>query len=539
MKKLIMLSALALWVGYVCAQTCVAHTALKGDWTGGLDSGTEWLSIEIHFKNEKDGFSGSIDVPRFGQMNQPLSQIKVEGSRVRFEWKRDVGTGIFDGEFTEGGLVGNYRRGDVRSKFKLARIVKLPIETHEKYAGAYRVSANRFIHIGPEDESKSWFADTKTNRGGALYPTSETAFFVGSTTIIPLPVEAKVEFVKNRQGSVIGLKWIESGRTVFARRIPHKREEVTFKNEDTTLTGVLISPATKGRHPAIVIASPGYSLFPRPSLFPYFFVTQGVAYLQLTHRIIDGKPANYNQSSFEERARDVLAGVRYLKQRTDINAEQIGVHGSSLGAWVAPLAATLSDDVAFLILRVGSALPVHENILYEIENDLREREFSEDEISRTVALRRLLNTTILTGSGWEALKAEIEKSRNERWFGYARVGWFSSVPIPPDSAALKGLQDPINYNPIPVLEQVKIPVLAINGELDKSVNTKVSAPIMQQAFQKAGNKDFTIIVLPKASHDLMEAVTGYNSEWARLKRQSPGYWNTMASWLKKRVVGKN
>jgi uncharacterized protein len=113
------------------------------------------------------------------------------------------------------------------------------------------------------------------------------------------------------------------------------------------------------------------------------------------------------------------------------------------------------------------------------------------------------------------------------------------VPIPPDSAALKGLQDPIKYNPTPVLEQVKIPVLAINGEFDKSVNTKISVPIMQQAFQKAGNKDFTIIVLPKASHDLMEAVTGYNSEWARLKRQSPGYWNTMASWLKKRVVAKN
>jgi dienelactone hydrolase len=539
MKKLIMLSALALWLGYVCAQMCAAQAALGGVWTGGLDSGTGWLSIEIRFENEKDDVRGSIDVPQFGQMNQPLSQIKVEGSRIHFEWKRDVGTGIFDGEFKDGGLVGNYQRGEVRSTFKLARIVKLPIETHEKYAGAYQMSADRFVHIGPQDESKSWFADTKTNRTGALYPTSETAFFVGSTTIIPLPVEAKIEFVKNRQGAVTGLKWSEGGRTVFAKRIPHKREELTFKNGDTTLTGVLISPVSKGRHPAIAIATPGYSLFPRPSNFPYFWVTQGFAYLQLTQRTVGGKPANYNQSSFEERARDVLAGVKYLKERADINPRQIGVHGSSLGAWVAPLTSTLSSDVAFLVLRVGSALPVHENILYEVENDLREQKFSEDEISRTVALRRLLNTTILTGSGWETLKAEIEKSRNERWFGYARVGWFSSVAIPPDSPTLKGLQDPINYNPVPVLERVKVPVLAINGELDKSVNTKVSVPIMEQAFQKAGNKDFTIIVLPKASHDLMEAETGYNSEWARQKRQSPDYWNIMAAWLKKRVTVKN
>lgn len=538
MKKLIMFSAMALLLGYVCAQKCAAQRALEGDWTGGLDSGTGWLTIEIHFKSETGGVQGSIDVPRFGQINQPLSQIKVEGSRVHFEWKRDVGTGIFDGEFGGGGLVGNYNRGEVRSTFKLARIVKLPIETHEKYAGAYQIGADRFIHIGPEDESKSWFADTKTNRTGALYPTSETTFFVGSTTIIPLPVEAKIEFVKNRQGAIAGLKWSESGRTVFAERVPHRREEVTFNHGDTTLTGVLISPSTKGRHPAIVIASPGYSLFPRPSNFPYFWVTQGFAYLQLTRRTIAGSPTNYNQSSFEDRARDVLAGVKYLRQRADINPEQIGVHGSSLGAWVAPLAATLSGDVAFLILRVGSALPVHENILYEIENDLREQKFSEDEITRTIALRRLLNTTILTGSGWDALKAEIEKSRNERWFGYARVGWFSSVAIPPDGAALKGLQDPINYDPAPILEQVKVPVLAINGELDKSVNTKVSVPIMERAFQKSGNKDFTIIVLPKASHDLMEAENGYNSEWARLRRQSSDYWNIMAAWLKKRFAVK-
>ncbi len=217
----------------------------------------------------------------------------------------------------------------------------------------------------------------------------------------------------------------------------------------------------------------------------------------------------------------MLAGVKYLKERADINPRQIGVHGSSLGAWVVPLAATLSNDVAFLILRVGSALPVHENILYEIENDLREQKFSEDEISRTVVLRRLLNTMILTNSGWDTLKAEIEKSRNERWFGYARVGCFPSVATPPDSTALKGLQDPINYNPVPVLEQVKVPVLAVNGELDKSVNTKVSVPIMKRAFQKAGNKDFTIIVLPKASHDLMEAETGYNS--AKVSDYLPDY----------------
>lgn len=196
-------------------------------------------------------------------------------------------------------------------------------------------------------------------------------------------------------------------------------------------------------------------------------------------------------------------------------------------------------DVAFIILRVGSAIPPAENIVYEIENDLRERNFSEDDIAKATALRKLANTTILSNTGCDALKAEVERAKNEKWFGYARVGWLSSLSLPPDAATLKGLQDPISYDPVPVLEKVTVPVLAFNGELDKSVNTKVSVPLMERALRKAGNKDFTIIVLPHASHDLMEAQTGYNSEWVRLKREVPGYWETMATWLRKRTGLKN
>jgi pimeloyl-ACP methyl ester carboxylesterase len=260
-----------------------------------------------------------------------------------------------------------------------------------------------------------------------------------------------------------------------------------------------------------------------------------MAFLTLNERTLDGKPIGYSQSSFEERARDALAAVAMLKKRNDIDPAQIGLHGSSLSSWVAPLAATLSPDVAFLILRAGSAIPPAENIVYEIENDLRERDFSEADIAKAKALRRLLNNTILNNAGWEALKSEVEKSKNEKWFGYARVGWFSSIAIPPDASTLKGLRDPISYDPVPVLEKVTIPVLAYNGELDKSVNTKASVPIMDSALRKAGNKDFTIVILPKASHDLLEAKTGYNSEYPRLRRHASGYWDTMALWLRKHI----
>lgn len=530
-RMFIALTVVILWG--LCSPCDARQLPLAGEWIGGLDSGRQWLDIKVRFDGEDGVINGTLDLPRFGLTNQRLSQISIESSRVRFEWVRgELGTAVFDGEFRDGGLVGSYRRRDVISSFVLVRVARVAPALYEQYAGSYMLAADRFVHIGQILD----FTDSKTGRVGTLHPSSETTFFSGPSAGIPFPVDIRVRFFRDRRGGVTGLEWQEGGaRPVFARRLPHRQEQLTFRNGDATLTGTLFTPAVKGRHPAIVFASPGYSLFPKTSSLTYFFVRQGIAVLQLTGRRVGRSPADYNHASFEQRARDVLAGVQTLKPRRDINARQIGLHGSSLGAWVAPLAATISRDVAFLILRAGSALPVTENILYEIENDLREQNFSADEITKAVALRRLLNTTILGNNGWETLRAEIERSRNERWFGYARVGWILSVTTPPDYPTLRGLQDPISYDPIPVLERVTIPVLAINGELDRSVNTRVSVPLMEGALRRADNSDSTFLVLPRASHDLMESQTGYNSEWPYLKRYVPGYLKTMTGWLRRHL----
>jgi dienelactone hydrolase len=256
-------------------------------------------------------------------------------------------------------------------------------------------------------------------------------------------------------------------------------------------------------------------------------------------RSVGGTESNYLKSSFEERAKEVLAGVEMLKRRPDINPKQIGLYGDSQTAWIAPLAATLSPDVAFLILRVPSALPVTENIVYEIEANLRRDDFSEADISQTKALRRLIHKTILTNTGWETLKAEIERARSEKWFPYVRAGWFSSLKIPPDDKTAKELRDPLTYDPLPVLEKVTVPVLAMNGELDEAVPTKQSVPMLERALRKAGNKDFTIVVLPKAGHNFLETDKPYGAEqYVRKKRYVSGYWDTMAAWLRKHVAVK-
>lgn len=532
-----MIAMMVLLFGYLCVLPCEAQHALDGDWIGGIDFGKSWQSINLHFKTEKDRVTGTLDLPEQGRNGLPLNLVVLESSRVRIEWQGRSGLAIYEGQLKDGGIIGSFQQGETRATFQLTHVAKVEEKIYEQYAGSYKLGPDRFVDIGTYDLLK--FSDTKTGRTGPLYPLSETTFFSGATVEIPLPVDLRVTFLKNNQGAVTGLIWSEAGApAIRGKKLSHRQETVTFRSGDMTITGTLILPATKGPHPAIVKVDPGYSFYPKYGFFPYFFVRHGIAFLTLNERKLDGKSMGYSQSSFEERARDALAGVAMLKNRKDINPGQLGLHGSSLSSWVVPLAATLSLDVAFLILRAGSAIPPAENIVYEIENDLRERDFSEADIAKAKALRRLLNNTILNNAGWETLKSEVDKAKNEKWFGYARVGWFSSIAIPPDASTLKGLQDPISYDPVPVLEKVTVPVLTYNGELDKSVNTKESVPIMERALRAKSNNDVTIIILPKASHDLLEAKTGYNSEYPRLRRHASGYWDTMATWLRKHVTVK-
>ena len=513
------------------AWSSLAQSSLEGDWIGGLDFGSSWQYINLHFKSQNQGVVGTLDFPEQGRMGLALNRVVVDAANVHLELQDATGLAIFKGQLKDGVISGEFTQGQTKAVFGIARVANIDPKIYEDYAGAYRLSSDWSVYIGLTNANELRFADAKTGRIGVLYPESDSTFFLGSTVDIPYPIEGRVVFNRTN-GEVSGLTWKENGtELIAAKKIRNTKEIVTFNNGNATLTGTLFLPATKGPHAAVVLVNPGYSFPRKTSYFPYFFIQHDTAVLTLNGRTADGKPADYQHSSFEERARDALAGVDYLKTRKEINAKRIGLHGASLSSWVVPLASTLSPDVAFIILRVGSAVPVAENIPYEIENDLHERNFSEDDILKATSLRRLANKTILSNSGWDELKAEIERAKNEKWFGYARVGWILSLTLPPDDATLKGLQDPINYDPMPVLEKVRVPVLAINAELDKSVNTKVSVPLMERAFRKGGNKDFTIMVLPRTSHDLMEAETGYNSEWIRLKRQTPGYWDTMSTWL--------
>src|SRR5687768_14705212 len=104
-------------------KSVIAQPRLEGNWRGGLNSGNSWLDISLHFKPVADTIQGTIDIPAFGLQTQPLQKIRLDGSKIYFEWPRPVGTGIFEGEWTDAGFSCKYTRGPVNSVFTLVKQV--------------------------------------------------------------------------------------------------------------------------------------------------------------------------------------------------------------------------------------------------------------------------------------------------------------------------------------------------------------------------------------------------------------------------------
>jgi pimeloyl-ACP methyl ester carboxylesterase len=536
MRKLAMIGAFALLCFSFCALPCAAQQSIDGDWTGGIDFEKSWQAIKFHFIGEKQNVSGTLDFPSQNRAGLSLSRIVIKNAHMRVEWQGNSGLAVFEGLLKGDSISGEFTQGERKAKFGLVRVAKVDPKLYEKYSGSYQLSPDRFIDLGPIGDSAR-FVDSKTRRTRYLYPSSDTSFFSGPSVGIPFPVELRVTFLRDKQGKVSGLIWKEKGsRSIKGTRLPYKEEDVSYQYGDATVTAKLLLPVTQGPYPALIDVGQGYFLGSDNGPDQYFYVRQGLAMMTPVRRTVGGAEANYLKSSFEERAREVLAGVEMLKKRKDINSRQIGLYGDSQTAWIAPLAAALSPDVGFLILRVPSALPVTENILYEIESNLRRDNFSEADITKAIAFRQRIHRSILSNIEWENLKAEVDKSKHEKWFPYVRAGWFSSLKIPPDEVTAKGLRDPLTFDPVPVLETITIPLLAMNGELDEAVPTKKSVPILERALRKAGNKDFTVIVLPKAGHNFMQTDRPYGvEEFVRKKEYVSGYWDTIADWLRKHL----
>lgn len=332
---------------------------------------------------------------------------------------------------------------------------------------------------------------------------------------------------------------------------PYAAEEVTYKNGDVTLAGTLTLPPGEGPFPAVLLISGSGAqdrdetlLGHKPFLVLADHLTRhGVAVLRVDDRGVGGSSGKTMESTSADFAQDALAGVRFLKAHAKIAPAKIGLLGHSEGGVIAPLAASQSPDVAFLVLLAGTGIPAPDLLLKQSELISRAEGAPEESIRQEaeamkrmfVILREEKDPAARQARLLDVAKATIAAATDQdvKDAGGAEA-WAEGQAKRVDTPWFRFFLD---YDPRPALRKVTVPVLALNGALDLQVPVDMNLPVIEQVLKESGNKDVTAKSLPGLNHLFQKAKTGSPTEYSQIEEtMSPEVLELVTVWISERFV---
>ncbi len=310
---------------------------------------------------------------------------------------------------------------------------------------------------------------------------------------------------------------------------PYQSEDVDYDslNDSISLGGTLFIPNGEGMKPpfpAVVLITGSGQQDRDESLLghkPFLVLADhlarhGIAVLRADDRGIGGSTGRFESSTSFDFADDALGGVAFLKSRPEIDTKRIGLIGHSEGGLIAPICATKSADVGFIVLLAGTGvsgreISIEQGRLISLANG-KPKDQVEIEAKLSAAMIDLaISVPVGPELGAkldELLKRGLEKSPpGEKWI-YEDAAQTAREINSPWFKAFFAI-DPQEY-----LVQVKCPVLALNGAKDLQVPATMNIPAIEAALRKGGNTHTTARILPDLNHLFQKSTTGAPSEYA-------------------------
>lgn len=386
-------------------------------------------------------------------------------------------------------------------------------------------------------------------------------------------IGGRYEGTLNAEGSEMSGKWTQGPASVdlVMKRVqevpkvvrpqepkkpyPYLDEEVTYQNAKAgfTLAGTLTMPRTGAPFPAVILITGSGAQDRDETIFGHrpfllladYLTRRGIAVLRVDDRGVGGSQGDVSQATSEDFAQDVLAGVAYLQTRKEIDPQRIGLAGHSEGGIIAPMAATQSSDVAFIVLLAGTGVPGDAIIEKQIANMLKNTGADQAAIDTALQNRRRVSEIIKNETDPNRAKEKLRQIARESAAASGAPQKQTSEPADAateaqvQTATSKWFRFFITHDPKTVLRKVKCPVLAINGALDKQVLPQDNLPAIEQALREGGNTRFAIKELPGLNHLFQTAQTGNEDEYAKIEEtMSPLALDTIAKWVEAQTKQK-
>ncbi|MGI8898237.1 MAG: alpha/beta hydrolase family protein [Pyrinomonadaceae bacterium] len=450
---------------------------LQGIWQGTLEAGGTKLRLILKVaKSADDTFTATLDIPDQGATGVPVDAVTVKDATVRFEFK-SLGA-VYEGLINKEGtaITGHWNQSAMTVPLTLNRVDKAPAPS-----------------LRPQEPKKPY---------------------------------------------------------------PYDEEEVSYENkrDGVRLAGTLTLPRTKGPHPAVLLITGSGKqdrneamLGHKPFLVLADYLTRrGIVVLRVDDRGIGGSTAGASpdKATSGDFAEDVLAGIAFLRTRKEINPKQIGLIGHSEGGIIAPLVAAKSRDVAFIVLMAGPGLTAEEGFSNQVAATAKASGTSDEAIAWNRRLMRQIFSILKEEKDNAVADKKIREIR-AKMVGEMSEEQRKKYGIREDAmeGAIKLMVTPwfrfyIRYDPRATLKKVRIPVLAITGERDlQVVPAGENLAAIEAALKAGGNKDYTVVEVPKLNHLFQTSETGSPAEYGRIEETiSPTVLKLIGDWIVKQTA---
>ncbi len=344
----------------------------------------------------------------------------------------------------------------------------------------------------------------------------DVAFPTLNATYTGMLKDGKIEGTFTQMGYKLPLV-LEEGQPVRIRPqtpqppFPYQTEEVSFVNteDSASLAGTLTYPVgynSKRKVPVVIMVT-GSGLQNRDEeLFEHkpflviadFLARNGIASLRYDDRGAGLSTGDIENVTTEGFCRDAAAGIAFLRKTGHFS--KIGVIGHSEGGSIAfMLAAQKKCD--FIVSMAGPGLR-GDSIIVEQTNELLRQQGQ----PATMTVRQMRLTMLL--------------QKTNPWYDYF-----------------------VDFDPAPVIKQIKCPALLLNGDKDSQVMAASNIPVIRTLLsdnEKHQLPDNQVIkVYPGLNHLFQHCTTGMPAEYGSIEETiSEEVLHDIAEWIKNTTISK-
>ena len=320
---------------------------------------------------------------------------------------------------------------------------------------------------------------------------------------------------------------------------PYNELELKFPtlHDDVILAGTLTYPKSREPFPAAILISGagprdrneeggGH----RPFLVLADYLTKrGLAVLRYDDRGVgESTGSQDNKATSADRAEDVKAALQFLQTQSFIDPKKIGLLGHSEGGFIAQIVAGEIDEITYIVLMAGSALPGKDIYNYQLK----------------VALGRDISVKD-TAKSWERIISILEKDQTDEDRSSEKIYSILVDEVNMPAGAAKDVTEHflspwmryfMKKDPAAILSKVKCPVLALGGKKDVHIPSSQNLKAIEEILRKAGNKHYKIVEFPNLNHLFQTANTGLPMEYPLIEEtMAPVVLKTIADWIIEQV----